>query len=161
MLSRLPSATSSLIASQPSSVPGAILTAEELLDPIKNQKDKNNKLVQRVQPAGLKYRIKVAGQGAVGGRGEFQGEGVTLEKKWEMNLEREDVQVGQGGVQEANEGNGDVQMADVQLGTNGQAEGQESPKKKKKEKSPKKEGSPKKKDKEGKVKKVKKEVAAE
>lgn len=67
VLSHLPSATSSLIASQPSPVPGAILSAAELLDPAAAQAKK----VARVQPAGLRFRLALPGQGAVGGRGEF------------------------------------------------------------------------------------------
>lgn len=67
VLSHLPSATSSLIASQPSPVPGAILSAEELLDP----KIVQSKKIRRVQPAGLKFRVKMGGMGYEGGNGNF------------------------------------------------------------------------------------------
>ncbi|KAL8278460.1 hypothetical protein RQP46_009150 [Phenoliferia psychrophenolica] len=75
VLSHLPSSTSSLIASQPSPVPGAILSAEELLDPTVAQAKK----IVRAQPAALKFRIALGGQGAVGGRGDFQNVPVVKE----------------------------------------------------------------------------------
>lgn len=77
ILSHLPSATSSLIASQPSPVPGAILSATELLDP----KAISAKRVVRAQPEGLKFRIALGGAGAVGGKGEFDNKPVAEEEE--------------------------------------------------------------------------------
>lgn len=92
VLSHLPSATSSLIASQPSPVPGAILSAAELLDPTIVQAKK----ITRAQPAGLKFRLALGGQGAVGGQGNFHStpppprpefiEAVTPEEDVEMQV---------------------------------------------------------------------------
>lgn len=66
---------STLIQSQPSPVPGAILTAEELLDADLSAKRKRQVRgdAQRDQPAELlKFRMgAVAGLGAQGGRGKY------------------------------------------------------------------------------------------
>ncbi|ORY56428.1 hypothetical protein BCR35DRAFT_355612 [Leucosporidium creatinivorum] len=64
-----PSSTlsSTLIASQPSPVPGAILSATELLQP----EVVAAKKLKREQPEGLKMRILLPGMRAVGGQGQF------------------------------------------------------------------------------------------
>lgn len=56
VLDHLPSASSSLIDSQPSPVPGAVLSVAELLE-----KNGSAKKPRREQPAGLKFRLAVAG----------------------------------------------------------------------------------------------------
>lgn len=86
ILSHLPSATASLIDSQPSPVPGAILSHDELLKP---EVIKAKKIV-RPQPDGIKFRIALAGMGAVGGRGTFHNEGVVVEALQPQVLPRED-----------------------------------------------------------------------
>ncbi|GAA5900325.1 uncharacterized protein JCM6883_002809 [Sporobolomyces salmoneus] len=79
-LANLPSAASfthsTLIASQPSPVPGAILSADELLD----AKAIAAKKTQRSQPSGLKFRLELGGMKAKGGEGKFDN-GVVLEPR--------------------------------------------------------------------------------
>lgn len=58
---------SSLIASQPSPVPGAVLSSKELLDPTAIEAKK----ISRDQPAGLKMRINLGGMARQGGLGAF------------------------------------------------------------------------------------------
>ncbi|GAA5835097.1 hypothetical protein JCM3766R1_006867 [Sporobolomyces carnicolor] len=76
-LASLPSAASfshsTLIASQPSPVPGAILSAEELLD----AKAIAAKKTTRSQPSGLKFRLELGGMKAKGGEGKYNN-GIVL-----------------------------------------------------------------------------------
>ena len=70
-LANIPSAASfthsTLIASQPSPVPGAILSAPELLDPVAIAQKKTT----RSQPSGLKFRLQLGGMKEKGGEGKY------------------------------------------------------------------------------------------
>ncbi|KAM0753916.1 hypothetical protein T439DRAFT_322803 [Meredithblackwellia eburnea MCA 4105] len=75
---------STLISSQPSPVPGGVLSAEELLDPSTTSAQEKLKTKQRDQPAGLRMRLQLGGMGAVGGKGKFKNEGVVLPEVTEL-----------------------------------------------------------------------------
>ncbi|GAA6064687.1 hypothetical protein JCM10212_001606 [Sporobolomyces blumeae] len=86
-LASLPSAASfahsTLIASQPSPVPGAILSTEDLLlDPAEIAHKK--KKVARAQPSGLKFRLDLGGMKGRGGQGRYDGPGVELRDRDEI-----------------------------------------------------------------------------
>ncbi|SGY41184.1 BQ5605_C003g02480 [Microbotryum silenes-dioicae] len=87
------SQASSLIASQPSPVPGALLTSSQLLQPPTS--DEIQRLLsrkQRIVPEGieLKYRPILSGtRGIVGGKGTYHSAGVHLKK----HLVHEDVEM--------------------------------------------------------------------
>ncbi|GAA5957937.1 hypothetical protein JCM21900_005561 [Sporobolomyces salmonicolor] len=121
-LASQPASHSSLIASQPSPVPGALLTAAELTDPAAIALKKT----ARVQPEGLKFRLNLPGMGAKGGEGKWSN-GVVLENR-EAVVRASAV---------AQEGEGDVEMNEA-----ADEEAEKKPKKSKKDKEGK---SPKKK----------------
>ncbi|GAA5931331.1 uncharacterized protein JCM15063_001436 [Sporobolomyces koalae] len=95
-LASLPSAASfshsTLIASQPSPVPGAILSAPELLDPVAIASKKTT----RSQPAGLKFRLELSGMGQQGGQGQYHN-GVVLEPRENLLVSSVDDATGEGG----------------------------------------------------------------
>ncbi|KAI5477820.1 hypothetical protein MNV49_005904 [Pseudohyphozyma bogoriensis] len=81
VLSHLPSQSSSLIATQPSPVPGALLTADELLRP--TDADVIAKKGSRVQPAGLKFRLALGGaSGIKGGQGSYKHEPAVVRERF-------------------------------------------------------------------------------
>ncbi|SCV66938.1 BQ2448_5584 [Microbotryum intermedium] len=78
------SQASSLIASQPSPVPGALLTSSQLLqNPTSDEIQRLLSRKQRIEPQGieLKYRPILSGtRGIVGGKGMYHSAGVHLKK---------------------------------------------------------------------------------
>ncbi|GAA6006367.1 hypothetical protein JCM11491_004929 [Sporobolomyces phaffii] len=125
-LANLPSAASfshsTLIASQPSPVPGAILSAPELLDPVAIA----HKKTTRSQPAGLKFRLELGGMKAVGGQGKYDN-GVVLGPREVVQRVEVDEEERDAGEDEA--------MNDVE---NGAGETEEDKKRRKEEKKAKK-----------------------
>ncbi|GAA5875402.1 hypothetical protein JCM16303_000612 [Sporobolomyces ruberrimus] len=109
-LANLPSAASfshsTLIASQPSPVPGAILSAPELLDPVAIAQKKTT----RAQPSGLKFRLDLGGMKATGGKGQFNNGVVLGPREVVRRVDEEGVAFGEGGGEDEamNDGEGGV-----------------------------------------------------
>ncbi|GAA5978399.1 hypothetical protein JCM5350_001152 [Sporobolomyces pararoseus] len=125
----LPSAArfkhSTLIESQPSPVPGAILSAPELLDPVAIAQKKT----ARPQPAGLKFRLELGGMKAKGGEGKYDN-GIVLGPREVIRRveEPEGETVG-----------GDVEMNEAEGAEGAVEEDEEEKKRRKEEKKAKKE----------------------
>ncbi|GAA5947264.1 hypothetical protein JCM3765_001596 [Sporobolomyces pararoseus] len=147
----LPSAArfkhSTLIESQPSPVPGAILSAPELLDPVAIAQKKT----ARPQPAGLKFRLELGGMKAKGGEGKYDN-GIVLGPREVIRRveEPEEETVG-----------GDEEMNDAEIAEGAVEEDEEEKKRKKEEKKAKKEKKRKEKEEGGEKSPKKKKVKTE
>ncbi|GAA5862206.1 hypothetical protein JCM8547_007771 [Rhodosporidiobolus lusitaniae] len=147
-LASLNAGHSTLIVSQPSPVPGAILTASELLNPAQATKKKEKVLGKggRTQPSELiKFRLDLAGGKGEGGKGRYENK--PSEERVKAVRERGEpalpvgVVVPPPPVVGVEEGEGQVEGAaeDVEMGEAGGEEEVKSPKKEKKDKAKKKE----------------------
>jgi hypothetical protein len=114
ILSHLPSASSSLIASQPAPVPGAVLSVAELRSGSGQEKKK-----VRQQPPGLRFRIDLGGMKAKGGQGLYDNkpEPVVVPEPVVMESPKKKSKKA---VVEPAEGEEDVEMADGDADVNGE-----------------------------------------